>query len=95
MHSIVFTQLCYVDPPKTPGWFDPLGIIIRESVPEMISYKTLKTTKYVVVLSAALQSTSFCLTTLSTWVWFYSSAVYYFWQITDEYLILDMYYNNA
>jgi hypothetical protein len=40
-------QLYYVESPKTPRWFDPHGIIIMQSVPEMISYKALKTTKYV------------------------------------------------
>jgi len=54
-------RLYYVEPLKTPRWFDPWGFIIGESVPEMILYKTLETTKYVgaiVICSAQNQFVS-------------------------------------
>jgi len=43
MHNFEFTQLYYFETLQTPTQFDPCGIIIRESVHQMICVKMLKT----------------------------------------------------
>ena len=53
-----------------------------------------------VPLSFAPHKTNLCLSTFSSWAWFYPSAMYQFFNYkflwnTDEYLILDVRYNNA
>jgi hypothetical protein len=41
MHNLLFTQLYYIKTLKIRKCFDPCGIIIRESVHQVILYKTL------------------------------------------------------